>query len=265
MSDVLSSRRESWPVTNLMQRSHAASPALWRSMLAMLVLAFVFTVLLRIDQRLLAGVNVWVKPAKFALSIGLQFATVAWVMSLLPSAERRGRRFAPALLLWSGWLELAYITFRAARGEASHFNQATPVAAIAYALMGVGAVCMVAASFRVGQVLWRHRKSSLLVEAAALGLMLGSILGGLSGVYLGNQTGHFTSPATSTIGLFGWSSSGGDWRVAHFAGLHAAQVLPLAVHIWPRRGTIYIAAALISALSIAVFLQAWFDMPLFRG
>ena len=254
-----------WPIASLLKNTRAGSPVLWWSMIIMMVLAAAFATLQMFDSRELANVNVWVKPTKFAISIGLQFATVAWGLSLLPDAGRKRAWFAPQLLLWTGWLELLYIVFRAARGEASHFNTSTMAAGIAYSLMGVGAVCMVAATFAVGWRLWKQRKTSIISEAAAFGLMLGSVLGGAAGIYLGNKAGHFVSPATGGIGLFGWSTSGGDWRVAHFAGLHAAQIIPLAAHILPRRGTIYIAGALITAVTLAVFVQAWLDLPLLRA
>ncbi len=36
------------------------------------------------DERTLNGVSVWTKPFKFALSIAVYFATLAWFVPLLP-------------------------------------------------------------------------------------------------------------------------------------------------------------------------------------
>ena len=102
---------------------------LWRTVVAMLIGSTLMFAIQFVDARLINGVSVWEKPAKFFLSLAVQYGTVSWALSLLPSTDRmmRGLRIAVNIMLFSGWVEMAYIIFRASRGEASHFNMALPL------------------------------------------------------------------------------------------------------------------------------------------
>jgi hypothetical protein len=190
---------------------------------------------LMIDDRLIGGVGVWLKPLKFELSLGLFALTLAL---MLPMA---GKAFAST---WTGrfvtWgfaipasLEIAYIVFRAARGEASHFNVGTPAAALGYALMGVGAVTLTATAPVLGWAIWQNRTDRThptLRRAVILGLVLTFALGGLEGMVMSASRGHAVgtpAPGDAGLPLFGWLATAGDLRVAHFFGLHAQQAIPL--------------------------------------
>ena len=253
----------------IIDRIRSASPAIWNTVLAMSALALLCVVLQYVDTRLINGVSVWMKPAKFFSSITIQFATVGWAMSYLPQQLQRQRSITwPVLvMLASGWLEMAYIVFRAARAEASHFNLETLFAQVAYSMMGLGAVSMTAVAGYIGFRLWRHRSQGLWTEAAALGLMFGALLGTLAGAYVSAQTGHSVggdpTDATGT-GFFGWSTTGGDLRVAHFVGLHAAQIIPFAA-LSGRRSLVWLAALLCTVLTAGTFLLAISGTPLFRA
>ncbi len=167
-------------------------------------------------------------------------------------------------MMAAGWFEIAYIVFRAARAEASHFNTATPTAALFYSLMGLGAVMLTAVAFTVGARLWMHRRNSLVTEAASIGLMLGAVLGTAAGIYLGGQPGHTVGgDLTDASGgfFFGWSTTGGDLRIAHFVGLHAMQIIPLAA-LSGKRSAVYATAIVITLATVAVFAQALMGQPL---
>lgn len=251
----------------LTSRMREGSRLLWMSALIMCGLAALCLGLQFVDPRMVGDANTWHKPAKFFLSIAVHFLTVSWALSLLAPAARNNRvtRSAIGLLVFSGWMEMVYIVFRAARGEASHFNLGTSFAQFAYTLMGIGAVTMTAVTLHVGWRLWRQRRDGMVTEAAAVGLMLAAVLGTVTAGYMSSQTGHAVGGMPGTgIGFFGWSTSGGDLRIAHFIGLHAAQFVPIAA-LSGRRVTVYAAAALITAATIAVFLQALAGMPLLRG
>ena len=41
-----------------------------------------------VDPRILTGVPIWIKPFKFAISLGIYGLTIAWMLSLLPRRSR---------------------------------------------------------------------------------------------------------------------------------------------------------------------------------
>ena len=242
---------------------------LWRSVKVMLLGAALMFALQLVDARLIAGVSVWDKPAKFFLALAVQYGTISWALSLLHEADRTSKAVnrAVALMLCSGWAEMAYMIFRASRAEASHFNFSTPVAAIAYGAMGVGSLLLTGTAAYVGAKIWTKREGNLWREAAALGLIVSAVLGTLAGAYMSAQTGHWVGgPHTDAGGLtfFNWSTRAGDLRPAHFMGLHAAQFIPLAALSGERR-FVWAVAALLIGITAVIFALGVAGIPLLRG
>lgn len=243
-----------------------ASPVLWRASLAFLAAFAICLVLQTADPRLINGIGVWVKPAKFFLSLALHMTTLAWGLSLLPSEARASRslRWMAPLFVAIASLENLYIVFRAARGEASHFNASSAAAEILYSLMGFGAVTMMLITAHAGWRILRQGRPRGLSFAAGLGFLLASVLTVLVAGYLGSQESHWIGgDRTDATGLplLGWSTTGGDLRVSHFAALHLMQVVPLAAVIGGR-GLAIAAAVLGTALTGALFVQAVTGLPL---
>jgi hypothetical protein len=258
--------REEFAIVHFLKSAKRGSPQLWWSSVVMLIGMVLCFALPFIDARLIAGVNVWEKPAKFFLSLVVQAITVAWAISLV-SHKMRGVKTATWIFIFASWFETAYIFYRASRGEASHFNQTSVFAIIMYALMGVGAVLLVVTSAFVGWRIWQQRGDSLMREAASVGLILGAALGLFAGAYLSSHTSHWIggdmSDATG-LPFFHWSTTGGDLRVAHFIGLHTAQAVPLAA-LSGNRVAVY-SAALVMVLAMAgAFAMAVMGIPLFRA
>jgi hypothetical protein len=244
-------------------------PRLVAFALLMLVLMLPAAIGLGLDERVLRGVNVWVKPMKFMASVALLALTTAWFSRQLPAAVRQGRSFN--LLVWtliaSGGFEVGYITLQAALGEASHYNVGDPLHAMLYTLMGIGALVLTATQPWLAWLIWRHgdrRIAPAYRLAVLLGLTLTFLLGASVGMLLGGG-----QPA-SGVGLpvVGWSRSMGDLRVAHFVGIHAAQVLPLAgfaLARWQPRAAlagVWAATALWTLLWAGTLWQALAGRPL---
>ncbi len=224
-----------------------------------------------IDERTLDGVSVWSKPTKFNLSLLCYFLTLAWLAPLLGADYLRSLtgRVLTALPIIAAALEMTYIIFQAAQAQPSHFNVASAFHAAAYSLMGFGAAVMVGVcAFMGARILWVHRgRLTPYVLGAGLGLLLTCLLGGGFGSYLGSQGGHSVGGAAGDVArlpLTGWLRNGGDLRVAHFFGMHAMQVLPVAGWLlgrWvlsPARGLLLTAgiAVAYSAFALLTFLQA---------
>ena len=203
-------------------------------------LALPSLVALVLDDRLLNGVSVWSKPLKFQASLIVMLGTLLLLLPLIETAVRQG---------WGVWLaclvacttasgEILYITLQAARGRASHFNAETPIEALAYGLMGFGAVLLVLSSLVIGlYILLRPAPDALpgLQLGGAWGLILGSLLTLVTALALGSGQiagpGHWVGGVRTDVGglfLLGWSRSGGDLRVPHFFATHIMQALPIA-------------------------------------
>jgi len=240
-------------------------------------LGFLASLLLaQVDPRTLLGVSVWTKPAKFHASAAVFLLTLAWFVGYLDDATARGRQLR--VIVWATIVafvvELSYITLQAGRGEASHFNRDSVFTDVMYAVMGLFAVVLVAMAGWLGVLVWRHARPEIAAlhrRAGAAGLVLGAVLGGLSGIYLSQGTGHWVGGTPSDAGglpVVGWSRDGGDLRVAHFLGLHAMQIVPaigLAVALLrPARPLAWLwgASLVFVALTVASFVQAVAGRPL---
>ncbi len=122
----------------------SGSPALLHGAKVFAIL-FAGTIMLQLaDERQFNGLDVWVKPAKFFLSLALQMLTLAWGMSLIAGPLRSRFRLDRAAWLFVALatFEMSYIVYRASRGEASHFNHSSQMADVLYAMMGLAAVTM---------------------------------------------------------------------------------------------------------------------------
>ena len=244
----------------------AASPLLWWTSLAFLALFAVCAALAFADPRLFNGISVWVKPAKFYLSLAVHMLTLSFGIMLLPERVRNSWTVAGVTVTMASMsiLEMVYITFRAARAEASHFNNGSEFAALLYSLMGAGAAAMMVVTAVLGVLILTHSARSLLtlgtgssfILAALLTLIIGFTLGGMGSHWIGGDQTDATG-----LPIFGWSTTGGDLRVAHFLGLHVMQALP-AVALFGSRNLLVTAGLGGIAVTIAVYAQALLGLPL---
>ena len=200
---------------------------------AMIILCLVSSLGLLWDERLLNGINVWIKPMKFQASVGLYLLTFAWFLNFAsrPFQQSWKRHWFIFSLLVTGWFEVIYITFQASQGETSHFNQSSAFSALMYTLMGIGAFVMTLNALWLGRHIISHSGSSLARTvrwSIGLGLII-SFFGGIEGYFMAAQEGHIVGAAENDsqgLPILGWHTSAGDLRVAHFFGLHAMHFIP---------------------------------------
>jgi hypothetical protein len=221
--------------------------------MALMILTLAASLLgLMVDERVITGAPAWLKPAKFSASVAIYTATVAWILTVLPA--ERGLRRAGHLMGVLLIVEVALIVLQVGRGTTSHFNVATPFEARLFRVMG-GVIATV--MFTTMYVLWRAARVTLpdagLAATIRWGLTI-SILGGWLGAVMtvpnraqretlaagqevSFQGGHAVGATEDGPGLplVRWSTTGGDLRVPHFVGLHAMQLLPLALLLRRRR------------------------------
>lgn len=233
----------------------------------------VFLPAMLIDQRLLDGAQVWVKPQKFNISLSLHFFTIAVLAQLVPTKIRNG----PTLILFSylaGFallLEYVWVGVQAAQAKRSHFNYETQFESLMYAAMGVGAFLLMTIAMALAVQIYRKG------DRSRFGLWLGSIVGltlaFVSTLYFGfemsNSSRYVGAPLEgggAVVPFFGWSREYGDLRPAHFVSLHLMQTVPLAGWLADRQGwnAKWVVGGLTAAqlaLATALFFQAKAGQP----
>jgi hypothetical protein len=256
---------------------------LWReqqllmwSGLGFFVLFLVLGIISVFDSTQILGINRWIKPMKFAVSIGMFLWTLAVYLHFL-----RGYEVPSRLIAWGVTAmmvgEMVLIILQAARKTTSHFNIAAPFDSAVFAAMGL----MIAFStLLIFFLTFLYFRADFALPAAIVwGLRLGLIiflLGSIEGGYMSGQLKHTVGAMDGGAGLpfVNWSVTAGDLRVAHFVGLHALQAIPLAALFFelmqnkipfasPQVLTFVFAAVYFGAFSF-VFVQALMQKPVMK-
>lgn len=214
---------------------------------ACLVVVGVAAVGLITDPRLVTGAPAWLKPLKFAVSISVYCATLAWLLTLVQGWHRLVRVVAWATGL-SLALELGLIVFQAVRGQASHYNISTPFDMVVLRFLAAPLPAIYTAAVVTAVLLIRQRRVPPVLASGIRGGLLVCLLGMAQGtlmIFNSANSGPGMFGAHTVGGLDGgpglpltdWSTQHGDLRVAHFVGLHALQVLPLLAWLLQRYAT----------------------------
>ena len=231
---------------NLIQRA-------WRfnKMLTLLVVANIGLVALGLiglatDPRLVLNAPAWAKTTKFAISIMAYGSTLLWMLSYLKSRPRAAQFIGTAtgaILL----AEMGMLVLQAVRGVPMHFNQSTPFDTAVWRVMTVtifaffvidivGAVLLLrekipnrvlATSIRLGLVVALIGMALAFAMTAPNATQMAVLQAGQKLDMMGaHNVGALVDGQTRMIPFLGWNMDGGDLRIAHFIGLHAAQVIP---------------------------------------
>lgn len=228
--------RRLWASNRLLALSAVVYAVMFVAMLALNV----------VDSREVVNAPVWYKPMKFVLSGLLYTATLAWMLGFVT----RGRRLAGiagGVVAVALFIEIGLIVMQAARGVPSHFNNMTEFDAAVFSMMGMMIMVVWLANVLVAGLLMRERLENgplawgirlalvLTLVGMAVGMLMvqptpeqeAALIAGQSPSLLG---AHSVGVSDGGAGLpfTGWSTEGGDLRVAHFVGMHALQALPLA-------------------------------------
>jgi hypothetical protein len=252
---------------------HRRDPLLARTAGLHLGVLVVLIVAMAFDARQVMGVNVWIKPSKFAASIAIYLATLAWLMVYVP-----GPGWAKGLVRWGASLamigEMICLVCQAARGTTSHFNDATAFDGAVFSTMGLLITFNTLLEFLVLAMFLRPYPA--LPPAYLLGIrvgLIGAILSAAVGFLMIAHGSHTVGAGDGGPGLWlvNWSTQAGDLRAAHAVGLHALQVLPLAGWFWSRLTTtgasvrgLVATAAIYGAVFAGLIWQALAGVPILR-
>ena len=181
------------------------------------------------DQRLILGLNPWIKPMKFLTSITIFLWTVAWFMpETRPDGHGRNIvrwTIGPAMLI-----EIACIILQSARGTTSHFNHQSPLDDMIFGVMGLTIFVNTIAMIVFLAIIRRDTPPNR--AGYIWGIRLGVaifLLASFEGAVIVGNDAHTVGAPDGGAGLpfVNWSTTHGDLRIAHFFGMHAMQALPL--------------------------------------
>lgn len=248
----------------------AVDNTLWRTGWLTLAVALVCAVGLLVDSRQVGGVSTWLKPLKFALSVGMFLLTLALLLPLVdvPDWRRKLLSYGFPLLIGGAF---ALIMLQGARGRQSHYNFSTPLDGAIFGGMGLlimgNTVLLAVLAFDF------FTRSMSLPSAFLWGIrfgLLSAILGSLQGIAMIRLMAHTVGAPDGGPGLplLNFSTVAGDLRIAHAIALHGLQILPLAGWWISRqqvpRGALLVAIlfAAILGLTAVTWLQALSGKPL---
>jgi hypothetical protein len=262
-----------WAADTLRVLHRVNAPLAWAGWLNV-GLALLALVLLPLDQRLVAGALVWLKPLKFSLSIVVYAWTLAWLLADLPAPAQAAVRVISWGVALSMVVEQAVIFTQAARGTTSHYNASSALNGALFGLMGLFILVNTVLTAWALYLAWRYQPHG--TAAYGWGLRLGLLvfwLGSVLGGFMIHQQKHTVGAADGGPGLpgLGWSTVAGDLRIAHFLGMHALQLLPLLGWglglLLPRQAVAltWVGVVAYAAAVAALLLQALAGQPLWAG
>lgn len=177
------------------------------------------------------GVPAWIKPMKFYLALTITVFTLSWVMVYLRNQQLVKRYSCVVVVLMT--VELGIISFQAAMGRASHFNNSTSLNTILYNIMGLSIVVFTVWTAIICYQFFKQKEFPLWMTPGYLwGIRLGIlffVLSSFQGLHMAYISQHSIGGLDGGEGyaILNWSRLHGDLRVIHFFGMHSLQLFPL--------------------------------------
>ena len=199
---------------------------------ANIIAAFICIPLTLITKTKILGVNAWIKPLKFFLSIAIFTWTMAWYLQYLNDPSKTTAYTWAIILILA--FENTYIAIKAAKGQLSHFNDSSTFNRTMFAIMGVAISILTAWTAYIGILFFTKdapQLSPAYLWAIRLGILI-FVIFAFQGAAMGGRMSHTVGATDGGPGIpiLNWSKSHGDLRISHFLGMHALQILPLTAY-----------------------------------
>jgi hypothetical protein len=251
----------------LFTRIKTISPALYYCGLGHLALFIVMIIIAQFDHRQLLGVNLWIKPIKFAISIAIYCFTWPLFLQYFPFEKLKTRFINYTVFAMA--FEMIAIASQAARGQLSHYNTSSIYNSLLFTVMGIVIVSQTLFAVYIGIRFFKVKPVELspaLLWAIRLGIIMAGVFameGGIMASHLAHTVG--APDGGPGLPLFNWSRRAGDLRIAHFMGLHALQIVPLFVVVSKvKTGRPAVVFALVYFVLVSfLFANAMMGRPLF--
>lgn len=238
--------------------------------IAHLLMFVVLVPAILLDPTQILGISRWIKPMKFAISITVFTATMGWLLSYLQRSDAAVRLIS-RVIAFTMSAETVLITMQTLRGVRSHFNEESSFDGAVFSAMGILIMANTVAAMYATYLFFRRPSSAsgAFLSGIRLGLLI-FVLASLEGGLIVKNKAHSvgTHDGGPGLPLVNWSTGGGDLRIAHFAGMHALQALPILGWLLHRRRArhgsqwVYATAAIWTVVTVLLLLQALAGDPL---
>ena len=220
-----------------------------------------------IDERTLMGINVWIKPLKFAISGAIYIATVGFLITLYPYSQRK-KSIVNNTVAITMLVEFLIIIYQGFKGVKSHYNFESYIDSLLFAMMGilVGVNVVIMLMFIIDTVRKKLSTSKVIQWSILLGwivVFFGSWIGG----QMISQMSHNVGIEDGGAGLpiLNWSTLAGDLRVAHFFGLHGLQIIPFFAFIISKKWKVNHKRHIVIATLFAILYAAWIGYTFYQA
>jgi hypothetical protein len=228
--------------------------------------AIVCVLLMLIDKREVSGVNTWTKPFKFFFSVAVFSWTISWYLDYLD--KKVAVKIYTYVVVVSMTIELLLISYQAARGVKSHFNINSQMDAMIFSTMGIIITIFTLWTFYIF-ILFMTQKRYQIPEGYLWGIRAGLflfIVFAFEGGIMASQLQHTVGAEDGAEGmpLLNRSSRYGDLRIAHFFGMHALQILPIAGYfLFKTKAKMFTFSLFYFLLVSFILIRALQGMPLY--
>ena len=246
----------------LQRRNAMLSTAGWICFFAAIVCA----VLTQFTHTTVLGINAFIKPMKFFSSIWIFTWSMAWYLEYLHKRRATVSYSIMALIVFI--YELFVITWQAANGRLSHFNISTSFYALLFSLMGIAIIILWTWTLYITILFFRKKQFDIPIPylwGIRCGLVIFLIFS-MEGAFMALQLTHTIGGPDGGPGLpvVNWSTQYGDFRVAHFFGMHALQIIPILSYYYIKKpGWVVLFATFYFVLVSSLLVQALNRIPLF--
>ena len=223
-------------------------------------------VLTQVTDMAVLGINAFIKPMKFFLSVSIFCWTMAWYLEYLHRPRVTHAYSIMAIIVFA--FELLVITWQAEHSRLSHFNVSSPLYALLFNLMGIAITLLWAWTIYITILFFRKKQFDLPtpylwgIRCALVIFLIFSIEGMLMAVQLAHTVG--APDGGPGLPVVNWSTQHGDFRVAHFFGMHALQIIPILSYYYIRKSaSVLLFAGFYFVLVSSLFIQALNRIPLF--
>jgi len=251
-------------ISKLFLNLRSSNPVIYGSLMLFLARSLISALLIVFTDQQVLGINAWIKPFKFWISSVIFVGSIALYLQHLEN-QRAVKIYSWVVALVLAF-EVFYISIQASLGELSHFNDSSAFHHFMFSLMGIAISILTLWTLYIAYLFFKSPLKEMnpsMKWAIRIGLILFVIFafeGGLMGAMMSHTVGG--NDGGPGIPFFNWSILYGDLRIAHFVGMHALQVLPIAALFIKSKASIISLGMLYFILAIAVLYIALQGVPI---